>query len=301
MHGCQTEDCWAKHAFFCSPDESPIVANVRGLCNDTAIALSYYPDNKLGSFAWLSIEGTYIIYNKTLEKWQARMANTRINAESPPIYDSLLLGNHRWTFSNDFNCLRGETSALSVSLALCNENRFNCDSGGCTKLRFKCDGENDCPDGSDELNCQVVQVPYNYNKQFSPFYWSKDKVNVTFEVVDVLNVDENMGKTRVKFTLGTAWYDFRLNFLDLWGAFTMNTLSETEMNSIWQPVIEFENAELENFDYHRKPEIAVFRNNTFTTRAPPEQLYKSIVYSGAYNSLLLRALIRFAEKYCFCS
>jgi hypothetical protein len=73
------------------------------------------------------------------------------------------------------------------------------------------------------------------------------------------------------------------------------------MNSIWQPVIEFENAELENFDYHRKPEIAVFRNNTFTTRALPEQLYKSIVYSGAYNSLLLRALIRFAEKYCFCS
>jgi hypothetical protein len=298
-YGCQTADCWEEHEFFCSSENWPIVAKVRGLCIDTSIALSYYLDFKLGYVAWLSTDGTYIIYNSTSENWQIGKADRKISAQSPATYDSILLGNHHWTFSNDYACLEGKTTALSVSLALCNAGQFNCDSGACTKLSNKCDGKNDCLDGSDELNCQVVHVPYNYNKQLSPFYWSKDKVNITFEVVSVLNVDEKMGRIRAKFTMGAAWYDYRLDFLDLWGVFTMNTLSETEMNLIWQPVIEYENAELENFNYHRKLEIAVLRNTTFITRTPSTELYKSKVYNGAFNSLLLRAQIRFVEKYFY--
>ena len=296
LKGCQTEDCWSKQSFFCSLDQWPVVANVRGLCINTALGLSYYSDIKLGSFVWLNIEGAYIMYNSRAHMWKIAKAELEVRAESPALYASFLLGNHHWTFWNDFNCYEGKQVEVSVSLAICSENYFNCDCGGCTKLRYKCDGQNDCPDGSDELYCKVVEVPSNYKKQYSPFYWSKDKVNVTFEIIDVLDINEKEGKMRVKFRLGAAWYDFRLNYLDLWSAFTMNTLSEPEFDAIWRPLIEFENAELKHFEYNIKPEISVVSNisdRKLLPKASPSQLYKAIIFIGAYNSLFLRTLIRF--------
>ena len=112
----------------------------------------------------------------------------------------------------------------------------------------------------------------------------------------MLDINEKEGKMRVKFRLGAAWYDFRLNYLDLWSAFTMNTLSEPEFDAIWRPLVEFENAELEHFEYNIKPEISVVSNisdRKLLPKASPSQLYKAIIFIGAYNSLFLRTSIRF--------
>jgi hypothetical protein len=299
MKSCQTRDCWTKHAFFCSSRDAHIVAKVRGLCNNTPISLSYYPGHILGSFAWLSIEGTYIIYNSSAQNWQIRNADSKITAQSPATFESLLLGIHDWTFINDYICLRGNETTWSVSLALCKDDQFACDSGGCTNLTNKCDGVTDCSDGSDELNCKVVYVPNTYIKMLNPceHCQTKTKVNVTFEVINVLNVDVKKGTIRAKFCLSIAWYDSQLSFLDLWWYDSeKNLLSDIEMNSIWKPVVEFENSEMENFDYHRKPEIIVNFSEPDPSPAPPTQLYNSLVYKGEINSLILREIIRFVER-----
>lgn len=36
----------------------------------------------------------------------------------------------------------------------CEPNEFKCRNGPCTLKLWRCDGDNDCPDGFDELNCR---------------------------------------------------------------------------------------------------------------------------------------------------
>ncbi|XP_076086554.1 basement membrane-specific heparan sulfate proteoglycan core protein-like isoform X4 [Mytilus galloprovincialis] len=44
----------------------------------------------------------------------------------------------------------------SVTPSRCADNQFRCDDGDCVDGRFKCDGQIDCNDESDELNCPAV-------------------------------------------------------------------------------------------------------------------------------------------------
>jgi Low-density lipoprotein receptor domain class A/Neurotransmitter-gated ion-channel ligand binding domain len=292
-NGCQYEDCQAEHFFVCSFTEQP-VAKLRGFCKNTEISLAYYPSVNLGSFSWLSVDGTYIIYNKTSQMWNIAVASSRFKAEASVSYDSLLIGNHLWTVWNSVICHTGRASDVTISLTLCNKDYFNCDDGRCVHLKFKCDGENECQDGSDELNCKLLQIPGNYNKKLTPVCFSEmGLVNVTFEVINVLNIDEKIGKLRLKFRLSAAWNDCRLEFLDLWYLSTMNTLDPEEMNAIWQPVINFDNADLDHLHFNQMPEICVVYNSTTTwTRAAPNQIYNAYVYPASFNSLLLVSVIR---------
>ena len=300
LKGCRGEDCRLKQSFYCSFDRWPIVAKLRGLCSKTALSLTFYPSLKFGSFSWLSLGGTYIIYNITTKMWQTAVANGRVSAEAPASYNSFLVGTHYWTVHNSFSCYEGKTVNVRVSLALCSDDYFNCDDGGCVPLDAKCDGQNDCNDGSDELYCATLQLPDNYNKQLSPLVMPelKAKVNVKFEVINVLGVNENMGKMRIKFRLSETWNDYRLNFLDIWDGYAMNSLITEEMALIWLPTVNFDNAELYQFDYDSELEVSVV-NDTYTywTLAPASQLYKSMVYSGSEKSFYMRSIIRFEKDF----
>lgn len=51
---------------------------------------------------------------------------------------------------------------VSNKRQVCPYNMYQCDNGDCV-MAWLCDGENDCPDGSDESNCDATCRPGYFN------------------------------------------------------------------------------------------------------------------------------------------
>ena len=49
---------------------------------------------------------------------------------------------------------------LSTARSECEPNEMKCNNGVCIMRIWKCDGDNDCGDGSDEVNCGMSYVPF---------------------------------------------------------------------------------------------------------------------------------------------
>lgn len=48
------------------------------------------------------------------------------------------------------------TFFVDMTPPFCNEGEFQCASKKCIKLKFKCDGDGDCEDWSDEDDCDKI-------------------------------------------------------------------------------------------------------------------------------------------------
>lgn len=59
----------------------------------------------------------------------------------------------RWKCDGDSDCSDASDENGCRREPVCSQNRFRCSDGTCIRGHWKCDGENDCHDGSDEIGC----------------------------------------------------------------------------------------------------------------------------------------------------
>ena len=80
----------------------------------------------------------------------------------------------------------------SLTFSVCYPGKeFTCNTGECIRLSQRCNQIEDCDDGSDEMECYLVDIPSSYSKILSPGGYGRNEdgpVNLTIKV-NILSVD----------------------------------------------------------------------------------------------------------------
>ena len=292
-NGCAERDCQSdqKANFQCIFEKRPILF-LRGLCASSNLDKSYYPDNRIGNFMWVGIEKTFIMFNFSNNTWIAKIKNHNTWATIETSIDSLLLGTQEWIIHNDYRCFSGTMRKVKLNLSYCTNAMFSCDDGTCINLDMKCNENIDCPDGTDEIGCKVVNIPVTYNKAVTSDS-EKFDLSTSVEILNILSITEMEGKIRLTVRLILEWYDSRLTFLDLKSKTVLNKLEDTEFDLIWTPDIIFVNIEKKDFEYSVKSQVTIIMNASQKyDLADYSSLYSSKIYNGNSSKINWRSDFR---------
>lgn len=109
---------------------------------------------------------------------------------------------------------------------------------------IRCDGYYDCKDESDEDKCNKISVPNTY-LSYVPAPPSKGQlladINISVDIVSVLDLIEVDSVMTVIFKLTLRWRDSRVTFRNLKDKSFLNMVGRDDASKIWYPRVIFYN------------------------------------------------------------
>ena len=144
---------------------------------------------------------------------------------------------------------------------------------------------------SDEIDCKITAPGKSYQAFIAPSSQNDSdrrvKVDVSVDLVNILNILEIKSIIQVRFFLYLSWHDPRLVFFNLKADSGLNVLSTEERGKLWLPQLVFSNtADRESTLVDDDAVLSVQRDGQFQVQDVTEAENKYL-YDGRENKLLL--------------
>ena len=108
----------------------------------------------------------------------------------------------------------------------------------------RCNGENNCNDASDEINCEIIVIPESYHNEVPPPPIDSQllaNVSLSIEIIEILDLNEVKDAMELRYKMTLEWRDSRIKFKNLKKETFLNTVSRSDAELIWYPQIVFYN------------------------------------------------------------
>ena len=222
--------------------------------------------NNDNHYVLVGYTGSWLHYSKSLAKWELKV---RTDTETWCVATFRGQGRdggwNRYTALFHFRALTNATDypigsrgwdirspqfngAVTLNLNACDdEEEYNCADGTCVRIEDRCNGKNDCPDGSDEQNCTVIVVESSYIRDYpappADGYNGKARsdIELKIDVMKVMDISEVDSEIGVQYELMMSWKDCRLTFWNLKAESYLNTVSSKDAVKVWYPKLQFYN------------------------------------------------------------
>ena len=121
----------------------------------------------------------------------------------------------------------------------------------------------------------------------------RTQVNVSVELLSVIDVDENGNQLRTFFKVHYEWNDPRMRYLNIDPGASMIRLSNQEMDQIWVPHIFLGDQYTYNREVISGPSVFLTKTQGVPSLSTPESLLKNNIFNGSTTNLLLSAIYRY--------
>ena len=277
------------------------VFTIKGICPESDYDWNYYlsMDNLNRIKHYEGYKMSTILFDYSTQAWifspqQHGSKDIKVRMETKNLAHPI--GRKKWQIEDPYCKHDGSQHALAMSV--CDfPHQFTCSSGHCIDIRYRCDEQEQCLDGSDEEFCEWVNIPSTYNVANAPLSRNKGSSLQISTEIDIEHIDSidtvNMVLTlTMKSTL--EWYDKVLTFSNL-APNTNNFFPNTKKKLIWTPLRDMiqENEIIGERKTDEDPELSVFAKTAeeLNVRSPIENR----LFNGSNNPI--RLTTRMKTKY----
>ncbi|XP_047479834.1 glutamate-gated chloride channel subunit beta-like [Penaeus chinensis] len=239
-------DVFSKLFSYCAVCDAadPLVLRVLGLCENLPYDHLYVQESHANTKPYFR---GYSVSNISWHegRWLAQHPDSEIQLSYTPAHPyEYPFGRRRWAVKEAEGCGRPEDGSLALALTTCSQGNFTCDDGSCLPMEMKCDSQADCPDESDENDCELMTIPESYRPNIPP---RSSQSNAAYPVrlhVSVLALEIITDKMEIvmDFEVTLLWLDRRLVFNDLNEDSVINALRLDHLKKLWIPEVSFANA-----------------------------------------------------------
>ena len=272
---------------------------LRGVCSQTAADRYYLMDNEGHFRGYIQ---TNIIFSGENHRWEMVDNTNSSLVMAHMAEDTFPVGLHRWYFSDGCSDPGQTFRSINLHLAVTQPGTFCCDDGECFDSELAYNLFFDCDDKTDENMFTFVSTPSSYDQYWPPVIYKAGKIellkiNATFTVINVFDINEEESYFGLDFIILMTWYDKDLTFQFLKNYEDGNTLYPETIEKIWHPVIDFEKKQAVIEDFNHK--IFVSKESEACLRGEMDDIHVIEEYNGGENSLnlLLKKRIRFSCSY----